>query len=144
MSRDARNNPELPDLFLICKILGTLPEEYFSFKSSWMLMSKNDRTVDNLTNQLCAYEKALSSKGVKDKPQEILALDSLKQKSKKLKQKKKLICNYCERPNHVIKNCRKWIADGKPPKSSKPEVNSSDKCSTNMTSNCNVSCGLRQ
>lgn len=34
----------------------------------------------------------------------------------------------------MIKNCRKWIADGKPSKSSKPEAaDSSDKCSTNMT-----------
>lgn len=87
MSRDVINNPELPDLFLICKILGTLPKEYFSFKSSWMLMSKNDRTVDNLTNQLCAYEKALSSKEVKDESQEVLALDFSKQKPKELKKK---------------------------------------------------------
>lgn len=50
MSRDAQNNTELTDLFLICKILGTLPEDYFSFKSSWMFMSRNDRTADNLTN----------------------------------------------------------------------------------------------
>jgi hypothetical protein len=56
-------NLELPDLFLICKILGTLPDDYFSFKSSWMLMSKSDRTVDNLTNQLCAYERALRDQG---------------------------------------------------------------------------------
>lgn len=34
----------------------------------------------------------------------------------------------------MIKNCRKWIADGKPPKPNKPEsTNSSDKSSTNMT-----------
>lgn len=55
-------NCDLPELLLICKILNTLPEEYFSFKSSWMLMPKAERSVDNLTNQLCAYEKALINK----------------------------------------------------------------------------------
>ena len=31
----------LPDVFLMCKILETLPNEYFSFKSSWLLMGQN-------------------------------------------------------------------------------------------------------
>lgn len=60
MNRDTKNNTEILDLFLICKILDTLPKEYFPFKSSWTLMTRNDRTIDNLTDQLCVYEKALS------------------------------------------------------------------------------------
>lgn len=55
----ADEGKDLPELLLICKILDTLPESNFSFKSSWMLMSKKDRTVENLTSQLCAHEKAL-------------------------------------------------------------------------------------
>lgn len=57
---DIINNRVLSDLFLICEILDTLSKQYFSFESSWMLMSTNDTTVDNLTNQFCAYEKVLS------------------------------------------------------------------------------------
>ncbi|CAH2109229.1 unnamed protein product [Euphydryas editha] len=53
---------ELPDILLICKILDTLPEAYFSFKSSWMMLSMTDKTVENLTTQLCAYERSLSIK----------------------------------------------------------------------------------
>lgn len=120
MTKDS-DNPELPDLFLICKILGTLPDNYFSFKSSWMMMSKSDRTVDNLTNQLCAYERALKNNEDKSSGQEALILDSSKKtltqtSSTEQKKKKKLFCAYCRKPNHTIKVCRKWIADGKPPK----------------------------
>ena len=121
MHKESEENPELPDLFLICKILGTLSEDYFSFKSSWMLMSKNDRTVDNLTNQLCAYEKALQNRGEAPESQEALTTDNLKKKPDQPK-KKKIICNYCKKPNHTIKKCRQWIADGKPPKPAKSET----------------------
>jgi hypothetical protein len=125
-------NLELPDLFLICKILGTLPDDYFSFKSSWMLMSKSDRTVDNLTNQLCTYERALGTKEDESSDQKALVVNSSKQASQQAnvvdsKKKKKLICHYCKKPNHTVKVCRKWIADGRPPKSSNPEQG------TNMT-----------
>lgn len=53
---------ELPEMFIICKILETLPDEYFSFKSSLLLMTKKDRSIENLTSTLCAYERALSAK----------------------------------------------------------------------------------
>ena len=48
------NITQLPEILLLCKILGTLPEAYFSFKASWLMMQKSERTLDNLTNQLCA------------------------------------------------------------------------------------------
>jgi hypothetical protein len=60
ISKDTENKCELPELLLICKILGTLSDEYFSFRSSWLLLEKKERTIDSLTNQLCAYERALS------------------------------------------------------------------------------------
>lgn len=110
MAKDAAVKGELPELFLICKVLGTLQEEYFSFKSSWMLMAKKDRTIDNLTDQLCAYEKALSKKIGIEASTEALVLDS---------KAKKKNCGYCEKPGHHVKTCRKWIADGRPPKEKK-------------------------
>ena len=45
VTKNESGNYDLPDLFLICKILGTLPEECFPFKSSWKLISKRDRTM---------------------------------------------------------------------------------------------------
>ncbi|KAG5883724.1 hypothetical protein JTB14_024225 [Gonioctena quinquepunctata] len=35
-------NCDLPEILLICKILETLPAEYFSFKSSWNLKKNNE------------------------------------------------------------------------------------------------------
>ncbi|XP_073942505.1 uncharacterized protein [Choristoneura fumiferana] len=81
---------ELPDILLICKILDTLPEAYFSFKSSWMLMSKTDKTIENLTTQLCAYERVMSLKN--EGSEEALALLN----SNKAKKK----CGYCGKVGH--------------------------------------------
>ncbi|CAK1554982.1 unnamed protein product [Leptosia nina] len=53
----------LPEILLICKILETLPDDsYFPFKSSWMLMSKKDRNIENVTAQICCYERSLMNK----------------------------------------------------------------------------------
>lgn len=76
ISKDKNSICTLPDLFLICKSLGMLPEDYFSFKSSWMLMAKSDRTIENLTTQLCAYEKALERNSLGKESQEALLLKS--------------------------------------------------------------------
>jgi hypothetical protein len=46
------------NLLLKCRIVETLPSEYFSFASSWRLLNKAERTVENLTDQLCSYERA--------------------------------------------------------------------------------------
>lgn len=47
------NSPDkLPENFLISKILDTSPQEYFTSKSSWQLISKSERTVENLTSTL--------------------------------------------------------------------------------------------
>lgn len=102
---------ELPNILLICKILDTLPDNYFSFKSSWMLISKTDRTIENLTTQLCAYERSISLKH--ENPTEALIVHS---SSNKNKYKKK--CGYCGKVGHKVRQCQKWKADGKP---SKPE-----------------------
>ncbi|CAA9995003.1 unnamed protein product [Nesidiocoris tenuis] len=119
LKQELKNDNEicdLPDIFLICKILGTLSDEYFSFKSSWMLMAKSDRTIESLTSQLCAHERALGEKQKDADNSEVLATGS----SQKTVQKKKSKsgCKYCGNDNHVIKKCRKWIEDGRPPKPS--------------------------
>ncbi|KAG5875286.1 hypothetical protein JTB14_035927 [Gonioctena quinquepunctata] len=74
----------------------TLPAEYLSFKSSWNLMSDTDKNIDNLTSQLCAYEKAVT-----------------------MKCKSNLTCNYCKLNGHKVRDCVKWKTYGRPPKPEK-------------------------
>lgn len=135
-------NQKLPELLLICKIMETLPSEYFSFKASWQLMTKTDRTVENLTGQLCMHERALQNAGssITDRTEEALALTkgtgkpNVKSKSCNVK------CHYCNKEGHLIKNCFKWKKDGKPskPKSkpdderTKPNVSNKDKPNVSM------------
>lgn len=67
-------NMKLPDMFLICKILDSLDEKFFNFKSSWMLLNKQERTIETLTAQLCGYERALGNH--KEETEEVLASTS--------------------------------------------------------------------
>ncbi|CAB0003770.1 unnamed protein product, partial [Nesidiocoris tenuis] len=107
---------ELPELFLICKILGTLPESFFAFRSSWMLMAKRERTVENLTNQLCAHEHALKGRDGGHASDEVLTTTVKKSnmKIKKKPMKADLVCHYCQKPGHMTRKCKKWISDGRP------------------------------
>ena len=70
---DELEKEENKNLFLMCRIVETLPREYFSFASSWRLLSKAERTVDNLTDQLCSYERALAGKTEPIKQEALLA-----------------------------------------------------------------------
>lgn len=106
---------KLPDMLLICKILDTLPTEYFAFKSSWLLMTKRDRTVDNLTTQICAHEKSLMNSTEIASTSTSEALYARTEKFKK-KEQKDFICKYCGTKGHRVKQCKKWISDGRPPK----------------------------
>ncbi|KAG5862531.1 hypothetical protein JTB14_022768 [Gonioctena quinquepunctata] len=102
-------NCDLPEILLICKILETLPAEYFSFKSSWYLMSDTDKNIDNLTSQLCAYEKALTMKC--ETRQEVLQTTASRRNN--------LTRNYCKLKGHKVRDCVKWKTDGRPPKPEK-------------------------
>lgn len=37
-------------------MLDLLPNEYMSFKFIWCLVSEDERTVNDLTTQLCSYD----------------------------------------------------------------------------------------
>lgn len=140
ISKEGGNKFVLPDLFLICKILGMLPEDYFAFKSSWMMMAKSERTIENLTTQLCAYEKAL---GRNFPSQEALWVKSeIKTKNKASSEtkgtNKKVTCHYCQKIGHKVKQCTKWKADGRPPKPPTSKVSEDSKPSSNMTLSVDV------
>ncbi|KAI5630904.1 gag-polypeptide of LTR copia-type domain-containing protein [Phthorimaea operculella] len=117
----------LPEILLICKILGTLPRDYFAFKSSWLLITKKDRTIDNLTSQLSAYEKALTTNKSTENTEEVLTV----QTGKKKKGFKSFKCKYCGQVGHAIRKCQKWINDGRPPKPSNDDRK--QKTNVNMT-----------
>jgi hypothetical protein len=130
------------DLLLMCRIIETLPENYFAFAASWRLLNKTERTVEAFTNQLCSYERALTSKGESSQNQEVLMAKAhhtnvkSSQKFKNQMQKKPakksagLICHYCKAPGHTVRKCDKWHADGKPPK----PKNSGNHAGANMES----------
>jgi hypothetical protein len=102
---------ELPEILLICKILDTLPENFLSFKSSWLLIEKRDRTVDNITGQLCAHEKALLSKNaVEQSSRTALAVRTNVKLAKgndqrDQKTKNKLKCFVCKEVGHLKRDC---------------------------------------
>ncbi|KAI8439844.1 hypothetical protein MSG28_001313 [Choristoneura fumiferana] len=116
---------------IICKILETLPDDsYFPFKSSWMLMSKKDRNIENLTAQICSYERSLANKEEEPDAQALVVQN--------LSHKTKIKCGYCKLLGHKVKNCRKWISDEKPPKETKPST------STSQANNKNLNLTLMQ
>lgn len=125
----------LPEMLLICKILDTLPLSYRSFKSSWLLLSDEKRTLDELTTQLCTHERELrkDTNIIEISDQEALIANSdCKQKSFPSKNNK---CNYCHQRGHWVKSCKKWIADGRPPKPSGSNTRTSKGGKNNATAN---------
>jgi hypothetical protein len=129
---EQKGENKLPDMMLICKILHILPVEYQTFKTSWMLLADEKQTVNEMVNQLCTVERDVKARAVGTTNQEALVVKPVMQKpnqskSKTSKQKGKQSgnCNYCHEPGHWVKNCSKWIADGKPPKNATSNKNSS-------------------
>jgi len=72
-------------MMLICKIQHILPSEYQEFKSSWMLLSDDKQTADELITQLCSFERDIKSSDVGRTNQEALVLKSEKPQPQKAK-----------------------------------------------------------
>lgn len=99
----------MTEIFLVCKILKIFPEEYFAFKSSWLLKSKCYRTVNNLTIQLCPLERTLSSNNGKDTEAFYVQrtetkLDKIKKQINKQDKEK---CHCCGEVGNKVKGCSK-------------------------------------
>ncbi|UYV83405.1 hypothetical protein LAZ67_23000904, partial [Cordylochernes scorpioides] len=113
-----QENLKLPESMLMCRIINTLPDEYFDFKSVWESVSKEERSVDNLTQRLrlleiriqqrdeCsassstalmanAYENKQNMKGKATKSNEKF------QKTRETRE-----CYFCHRKGHLAKDCR--------------------------------------
>jgi len=115
-----------------------LPSSFENFKSSWMLLTKDEvRTFEELTMQLCVYERnmkpALSSENT-EQDQEALVAKSSKQSNNNSNnpafRSKKGSCNYCKKPGHWVRQCKKWKEDGCSKQPSKRD-NASSKAQSN-------------
>ena len=110
----------MPELMLLCKILHILPGEFETFRSSWMLLTKDDvRTFDELTVQLCMFERNFT-RSVRSNELEHDALTARShlrnETNKSYKSRKNDVCKYCKKKGHWVRDCRKWMSDGKPSK----------------------------
>lgn len=113
----------MPDLILVCKTLQILPSNFETFKFSWMLLTRDEnKTFDELVVQLCMFERNFTKSNKNDKvvQEALVAKVSNKNQNKTLgykrKSKKDDVYNYCKKSGHWVKDCKQWIADGKPSK----------------------------
>lgn len=144
----AKKENKLPELLLVCKVLNILPDSFKSFKSSWMLLAKdNEKSFEELAAQLSMFERNFANCiNATEKEESILiAKQEYKPSNKRFHTKKIVnkrdICNYCGLNGHWIKSCSKWIADGRPPKKSanpqsKPNNSQGNVLSLDMTVTC--------
>lgn len=136
-----KGEQELPNLLLVCKTLQILPKNFETFRSSWMLLTKDtEKTFDELTMQLCMFERNSKSRNIGENlSQEALvvrATNSRKFRKSKSRSKKEDICNYCKLKGHWLKDCYKWVADGKPSKESNQQSTSAN-ANVALVSTCN-------
>ncbi|KAK7580209.1 hypothetical protein V9T40_000838 [Parthenolecanium corni] len=123
----SKNETELPGMILIYKVLHILPNSFDNFKSSWMLLSKDEaKTFDELSLQLLVYERNRSS--THSANNDIQSQDALFAKSRSgysargnransrpFSQEDQ--CNYCQQKGHWVSRCPKWFNDGCPSRS---------------------------
>ena len=132
-----KNQNTLPDLILVCKLLHILPSSFNTFKSGWMMLSKDDeKTFEELSLQLTVFERNSGQQKLNES-QEALYTKSNKQKenlnrdkqrfnSSPTQSKRNNECNYCHKPGHWVRQCRKWIADGRPARPARDSSNYGD------------------
>lgn len=138
----AKDEAALPELILVCKILHILPTNFETFKSSWMLLSKSeDKKFEELHSQLCMFERNFTKGGEKVEQEALVAKSNADNVTRK-KFVYKGNCYYCKQPGHWIKRCKKWIADGRPPKNAVKKREEDKTVVTNVTllSVCSEAC----
>ena len=118
-----RKENTLPELLLVCKILNILPSEFSVFKSSWMMITRDeDKSLDELIMQLCLFERNMNSNEARSSHPEALVVNQ-KRAAKKHFTKSRDVCHYCKKKGHWLKDCRNWIADGRPTKNKLESIN---------------------
>ena len=116
MGLRAKNQNPLPDLLLVCKALQILPQKFENFRSGWMLLSKDsEKGFEDLVHQLCMFERNFKT----TESETTEALQLRRGTSRQQDRRKNDLCHYCKKTGHFIRQCAKWIADGRPRKSEK-------------------------
>ncbi|GAB0098710.1 uncharacterized protein DMENIID0001_144840 [Sergentomyia squamirostris] len=101
----------LSEIFLVGKLLNILPREFDHFKSSWMMLTKNDeRDFKEFVTQLNMYERSLKRSDTSETSQEALVVNRMGRKAIS----KRNTCYYCKKEGHFKRECQKWINDGHP------------------------------
>jgi len=100
----------IDDDSIISVIINALPESFDSFTTTWSMMNSGNQNLNNLiTNIMVETDKQL-------KKQEVKALVMNKPKYKgrprrpqadDSKTPKNSLCNFCKKPGHWIRDCRK-------------------------------------
>jgi transposase InsO family protein len=100
---------------VITKILCSLPASYRHIVSAWDATPKDQQTLDTLTARLLKEEemnKQMDSVSMKNSKCDAYFVHGKKQHNPTRKEtKKKGSCNYCKKPGHWFKECRKRKRD---------------------------------
>ncbi|KAJ3622463.1 hypothetical protein MTP99_002971 [Tenebrio molitor] len=91
---------KIPDQMLITKLLMTLPPTYKYFISAWESTSSDQRTLANLISRLTAEESRMST----ENPENVAFASTKVNWNKPVL---KGTCNYCKKPGHWIRDCKK-------------------------------------
>lgn len=86
-----------------------------------MLLTKDEvRTFDELTTQLIVFERNIKKPSKSDNEEQEALLIKFDQKKSStgnfpsFRSKKNDLCNYCYKKGCWVRNCKKWITDGRP------------------------------
>ncbi|UYV62468.1 hypothetical protein LAZ67_2000715 [Cordylochernes scorpioides] len=110
-----QENLKLPESMLMCRIINTLPDEYFDFKSVWESVSKEERSVDNLTQRLRLLEIRIQQRDECSTSSSTALMANAYENKQNMKGKvtksneffqKTRECYFCHRKGHLAKDCR--------------------------------------
>ncbi|UYV77663.1 hypothetical protein LAZ67_15001846 [Cordylochernes scorpioides] len=116
-----QENLKLPESMLMCRIINTLPDEYFDFKSVWESVSKEERSVDNLTQRLqlleiriqqrdeCSASSSTAQMANAYENKQNMKGKATKSNEKFQKTRETRECYFCHRKGHLAKDCSRNV-----------------------------------